>query len=138
MSGASLASPVNLQAIPWKDLKTGKLLGEGAYGEVYLGNWNGREIAIKKLILKKLPAHLAKDFEREAKIMAECGQSPHIIQLLGICTEEGQYSMIMEYMKRGSLNEVLSDLDIDLPWELRFRMAFAIGKGLSYLHEREI
>ena len=106
MSGASLASPVNLQAIPWKDLKTGKLLGEGAYGEVYLGNWNGREVAIKKLILKKLPASLAKDFEREAKLMAECGQSPHILKLFGICTEEGQYSMVMEYMKWGPLNEV--------------------------------
>ena len=48
MSGALLTSPVNLQTIPWKDLKTGKLLGEGAYGEVYLGTWNGREVAIKK------------------------------------------------------------------------------------------
>src|SRR3984885_16254455 len=105
-------SAAGLQTIPSKDLKTGKLLGEGAYGEVYLGNWNGREVAIKKLILKKLPASLAKDFEREAKIMAECGQSPHIIQLLGICTEEGQYSMIMEYMKRGSFHDVFRDLDL--------------------------
>ena len=106
MSGSSIASSVNLQTIPSKDLKTGKLLGEGAYGEVYLGNWNGREVAIKKLILKKLPASLAKDFEREAKLMAECGQSPHILKLFGICTEEGQYSMVMEYMKWGPLNEV--------------------------------
>src|ERR1700733_14909271 len=140
MSAPSIAAPVNLQTIPWKDLKLGKLLGEGAYGEVYLGSWNGREVAIKKLILKKLPASLAKDFEREAKLMAECGQSPHILKLFGICTEEGQYSMVMEYMTKGSLNDVLSDEDIDLPWNpLRFRMAIDIGKGLAYLHnEREI
>ena len=67
-----MATPLseNLPAIPSKALQLDELIGEGSYAEVYRGKWEGREVAIKKLKLKKLPAHLAKDFDKETKIMA--------------------------------------------------------------------
>jgi len=129
----------NLQTIAWQDLQVGELIGQGGYGEVYKGKWNGKEVAIKQLLLKKLPGHLLKDFDNETKIMAECSKCRQIIKLFGVCMEAGRYAMVMDYMAKGSLYEVLHDETIDLPWNpLRLQIAVDIGKGLAYLHDREI
>ncbi len=132
MSNPSKATSGELQFIASKDLKVGELLGEGAYGKVNRGVWQGREVVIKKF--KELPKLLVQSFKTEAKTLAECGQkSPHIIKLLGFSNENGQISLVMEFMK-SSLQGVLGDQSIDLPWDLRLRIAAAIAKGLSYLH----
>jgi len=36
----------NIAVIPSISLQQDKLLGEGGYGQVYLGKWNGGEVAI--------------------------------------------------------------------------------------------
>ena len=45
-------------------IKVGKKLGSGNFGEVYIGTWNGSEIA-----LKKLSEGQAEEFEREASLL---------------------------------------------------------------------
>ena len=127
-----------LQKIAWQSLSVGKALGEGAFGMVYRGNWQSIEVAIKQLHLKTLPEYLARDFEHEAKIMAQC-QFPNIVRLYGVCAEEGHYSMIMEYMPRGSLYHVLHHPDEKLPWNpIRWQIAMDIAKGLGFLHSQNI
>lgn len=127
-----------IQTIPWNTLQVEKLIGHGGYGEVFKGSWYGKQVAIKKLILKKLPEHLIKDFQTESKIMAQC-KCAQVINLLGICIEDGNYAMIMDYMAKGSLYKVLHDEQEELPWNpIRFRIAVDIGKGLAYLHSQNI
>ena len=67
-----MSSNPDLPNIAWKELQVGRLLGQGKFGEVYLGTWQGRQVAVKKLLLQNLPASMVKDFENETKIMAEC------------------------------------------------------------------
>ena len=129
----------NLAAIPSESLQLDELIGEGSYAEVYRGKWEGREVAIKKLKLKKLPAHLAKDFDKETKIMARCNGCAQIVKILGACSEVGQYAMVMEFMSKGALFDLLQDEEIELSWHpQRYQIAIDIGKGLSYLHNNEI
>ena len=130
--------PDALQNIAWKTLQVGGLLGEGSYGTVYKAIWYGKEVAVKKLHLKKLPADLIEDFDNETKIMASC-QSAQIVKLFGVCTEAENFAMVMEYMPKGSLYTILKDKSEALPWEpLRWQIALDISKGLAYLHGKEI
>lgn len=126
-----------LSKITWSSLQKNELLGNGSYGNVFHGTWNGKEVAIKELVLKKLPEKLIADFENETKIMASC-QSERIVQLFGACLEMGHYALVMEYMPKGSLYQLLQDSKIELPWSLRWRFALEIGEGLSYLHQKDI
>lgn len=130
-------SAFDLQVIAFQDLQLGELRGTGSHGEVYQGKWNGRGVAIKKFFLKKLTDPLARDFERETKILAEYGQKcPQIVKLIGICTEIGRCSLVMEEMEK-SLNTVLNDPNEYLPWiPHRFQIVRHIAKGLFFLHTK--
>ena len=128
---------MSLPTIAWKTLQVGDLIGNGSYGDVYRGSWNGKTVAIKKLLLKKLSDTLKEDFENETKIMADC-QSERIVRLFAVCNEVGNYAMVMEFMEKGSLYQLLHDEKVELPWSLRWRLALEIGEGLAYLHGKKI
>ena len=127
-----------LQQIAWSTVTVGALVGQGGYGDVYQGEWQGVNVAIKQLHLKTLSTSLLTDFEQEAKIMAQC-QFPHIVRLYGVCLQEGHTAMVMEYLSKGSLYHVLHDDKETLPWNpIRWSIALDIGKGLMYLHNQKI
>ena len=124
--------------IPWNSLKTGNRIGQGSYGEVFRGTWQGREVAIKRLELKTLPVPLAKDFNNEVNIMASCNCN-QLVKLFGVCTDKDHLALVMELMTRGSLHDVLQNPEIELPWKpLRGRIAQDIAKGIVYLHQKGI
>jgi len=88
--------------------------------------------------IKTLFVDLTADFEREAKLMAQC-QFSQVVELYGICQGPGHVAMVMEYLPKGSLYHVLHDSKETLPWNpIRWNIAIDMGKGLSYLHSQKI
>lgn len=135
-----LALPT-LQTIPWAAITfdpNKDLLGHGGYGDVYRGGWQNITVAVKQLYLKTLSSELVKNFEQEALIMARC-QFPYIVRLYGVCMESNHYALVMEYMSKGSLYDVLHNPTEVLPWNiLRWDIAIDMGNGLAYLHNQNI
>ncbi len=127
---------VQLEAIPSRDFSKGKFLGKGGFGQVYLGNWQATPIAVKELLVQIIDDQFLNMFKNEAQIMAQC-KHPNIVQMLGICAEEGKFAILMEYLEKGSLDKFLQRPE-DLPWNRRYSIAADIGKGLAYLHGRNI
>ena len=133
-----LPSLTTLTQIPWSDLKVGELLGEGGYGTVHHGQWQDIEVAIKQLHLKKLTGSLLEDFKQEATLMAKC-RFPYVTELYGVCTETNHFALVMAYLSKGSLYDVLHDTNETLPWNpIRWEISIEIGKGLAYLHGQQI
>ncbi len=130
-------SAPDLPLIQWHSLQAGQLLGKGGFADVYLGNWNGVQVAIKQLRVASLPGGVAEDFRAEAKIHAKLN-FPHIVRLFGITEEVGHFAMVLEYLPKGSLYDVLQDTKVQLPWPLRWEIALDVGKGLAYLHNAQI
>ena len=128
----------DLQSIRWDDLKTVRVLGKGSFATVYLGRWQGSDVAIKQLNVAHLPAGVNDEFVREAVIHAKCSASPRIARLYGITQEPGHFALVMEYMPKGSLYDVLDDKRIELPWPTRWDIAIDVGTGLAYLHGAKI
>ncbi|KAJ3337005.1 hypothetical protein HDU93_001767 [Gonapodya sp. JEL0774] len=118
--------------VPYSELKLEKKLGGGAFGEVYLGWWRTDKVAIK--ILK---GGDNKEFMNELKLMAKL-RHPNAIQLMAVCLEAGHHALIMEYMSRGSLFDVLANQRVELDWPRRFRFASDIAKGMAYLIGQKI
>jgi curved DNA-binding protein CbpA len=141
---ASSSSDIHLAfKIPYRDLSLGRPLGEGAGGKVFEGMChNIGKVAIKQIedagglqILRGISARQA--FMQEAQMMGRL-QHPNLARLWGVSggEEEGHhYSMVMEYMSKGSLFDVIQRRE-RLSWRQRWQIAVDVGQGLAFLHGR--
>eukprot|EP00049_Salpingoeca_infusionum_P012682 m.233685 g.233685 ORF g.233685 m.233685 type:complete len:935 (-) comp15247_c0_seq1:450-3254(-) len=89
-------------------------LGQGHFGVVYAGEATGilpdeemTRVAIK--MLSDDSAAATEDFMKEFDIMRAIDGSDKIVRLLGVCTKDMPFCMIMELMSRGDLKTVLRD-----------------------------
>ena len=77
--------------LAYKELKLGKLLGRGAFGEVRLGTYRGYYVAVKHLISIKhsrggsagLEAEEVEEFRKEAELMKNLSSHDNVLALVG-------------------------------------------------------
>ncbi|XP_009904369.2 proto-oncogene tyrosine-protein kinase ROS [Dryobates pubescens] len=105
----SQAEIESLPAFPRDKLNLHKLLGSGAFGEVYegtavdiLADGSGESRVAVKTLKKGATDHEKSEFLKEAHLMSKFDH-PHILKLLGVCLlNEPQY-IILELMEGGDL-----------------------------------
>ncbi|KAL7588824.1 hypothetical protein Lser_V15G36944 [Lactuca serriola] len=111
-------------------------LGRGSFGIVYKGII---ESPMKMVAVKKLKKELAQEGEREFQTeMKVIGRTHHrnLTRLLGYCCDGPERLLVLEYMTRGSLADVLFHYKESKPcWTERIRIALDIAHGIFYLHE---
>ena len=111
-------------------------LGQGAFGVVYRGKWQGNAVAVKQLLEEMMvDADKVADFKREADIIGAL-RHPHIVILYGAVMDAAPYCMVMDLMEM-SLHQLLAS-PAELLWPERYRMGKEIGLGLNYLHSQKI
>lgn len=111
------------------------LVGSGGFGDVYKAQLkDGNVVAIKKLI------HVSGQGDREFTAeMETIGKIKHrnLVPLLGYCKVGEERLLVYEYMKYGSLEDVLHDrkkIGIKLNWPARRKIAIGAARGLAFLH----
>ena len=111
------------------------LVGKGGFGDVYKAQLkDGSTVAIKKLI------HISGQGDREFTAeMETIGKIKHrnLVPLLGYCKVGEERLLVYEYMKFGSLDDVLHDpkkSGIKLNWSARRKIAIGAARGLAFLH----
>ncbi|GCC37261.1 hypothetical protein chiPu_0015763, partial [Chiloscyllium punctatum] len=72
---------------------------------------------------------------KEGKMMNELNHD-RIIKLIGVILEDGNYSLVMEFMENGNLLQLLQSVPI--PLSVKGRVILEIIEGMSYLHEMRI
>jgi serine/threonine protein kinase len=122
--------------IPRGDLVLNERIGRGASGEVCKGLFRGTEIAVKRIITSNVNKSVIEAFELEVAVM--CGlRHPNIIMFMGSCYDPNSQEMLlcMEYMGRGSLNDVLHNSNINLSYEMKLHLAAQAAQGMNFLHQ---
>ncbi|KAL5974067.1 hypothetical protein ACLOJK_030729 [Asimina triloba] len=111
------------------------LLGRGGFGPVYKGVLDdGRMIAVKKLSLEKSQQGES-EFLSEVRLITSI-QHKNLVRLLGCCSDGPQRLLVYEFMKNGSLDEIVYGKSNQfLDWKMRFQIILGIARGLQYLHE---
>ncbi|XP_035765077.1 proto-oncogene tyrosine-protein kinase Src isoform X4 [Neolamprologus brichardi] len=116
--------------IPRESLRLDIKLGQGCFGEVWMGTWNGTtQVAIKTL----KPGTMSPEaFLQEAQVMKKL-RHEKLVQLYAVVSEEPIY-IVTEYMGQGSL---LDSLKGDMGKMLRLPqlvdMASQIASGMAYV-----
>ncbi|CAA2964601.1 G-type lectin S-receptor-like serine threonine-kinase LECRK3 [Olea europaea subsp. europaea] len=139
ISDVELIEGVNLRAFTYPGLVEAtnefkEELGRGASGIVYKGILSdNRSIVAVKRLDKELEKG-QKEFETEMKVI---GKTYHhnLVRLLGYYREGANWLLVYEYMKNGSLADILFNQENRLCWEERIRIAREIARGILYLHE---
>ncbi|KAM0836424.1 hypothetical protein ACQ4PT_062335 [Festuca glaucescens] len=130
-----------------------RIIGQGAFGEVYMGVLGERIVAVKKI---HISVHTIDDklFRRELTSLMKISHE-NVIRFLGYCSNENQKAikqdgsgklifpsvlerlLCLEYIGNGSLDKHITDELRGLDWETRYEIIIGICKGLHYLHEEK-
>ena len=121
--------------INFSELKLEEVIGIGGFGKVYKGILSGYEVAVKaaRQDLSDDISEVLASVKQEAKLFWLLDH-PNIVQLIGVCLEEPNLCLVMEYLRGGSLNRVLSGKHI--PPAVICEWAIQIADGMNYLHNR--
>lgn len=150
-----MAAPPSLSSIPFSRLHEATagfstLLGEGATGEVFRGEFECTPIAVKRLKIPpgstpKLRQQLTRRFQAELGVLGAF-RHPRIVKLLGVAmtddaASEHPFALTFELLDGGSLADWLRGPDGEpalrfppLPVLARVDIALGVAAGLSYLH----
>ncbi|XP_047325631.1 probably inactive leucine-rich repeat receptor-like protein kinase At5g06940 [Impatiens glandulifera] len=105
--------------------------GGGSFGRVHIVTLpSGELVAVKRILNFGRSSSLKAEVKTLAKI-----RHKNIIKILGFCHSEDSIFLIYEYVEKGSLGDLMSKSDFQLPWKTRLRIAIGIAQGLAYLHK---
>ncbi|XP_023572236.1 fibroblast growth factor receptor 4 isoform X3 [Octodon degus] len=149
-----------LWEFPRDRLVLGKPLGEGCFGQVVCAEAIGMDpaqpdqtstVAVKMLKDNASDKDLA-DLVSEMEVMKLIGRHKNIINLLGVCTQEGPLYVIVECAAKGNLREFLRarrppgpDLSPDGPrssegplsFPALVSCAYQVARGMQYLESQK-
>ena len=119
--------------IEFADLEVEEVIGVGGFGKVYRGHYDGEEIAVKAA-RRDADDDLATIKERvlqEGRLFWLLNHQ-NVIQLRGVCLQEPNLCLVMEYARGGPLNRCLHGRkirpDVLIDW------AIQVARGMCYLH----
>jgi serine/threonine protein kinase len=119
--------------INYDEIALGKQVGVGSYGVVYRGKWKGVDVAVKCFIKQKLSERRMLEFRAEMAFLSEL-HHPNIVLFIGACVKKPNLCIVTEYVKQGSLRDILADGTIKLTWSQKLRMLRSAALGINYLH----
>eukprot|EP00730_Choanoeca_flexa_P012435 TRINITY_DN4273_c0_g1_i1.p1 TRINITY_DN4273_c0_g1~~TRINITY_DN4273_c0_g1_i1.p1 ORF type:complete len:593 (+),score=128.85 TRINITY_DN4273_c0_g1_i1:185-1963(+) len=113
--------------INFEDIRQLKWIGSGAHGCVFLGHYNGEEVAVKKF-------REASSILNEERHLKEL-KHENIVALKGVCRKPPVFCLVMEYCPK-SLYDVIQDTKIAAPLALEWSRQ--VAAGMHYLHRQNV
>lgn len=117
------------------------LIGEGSLGRVYRAELpDGKLLAVKKLDTSASMLQKDDDFLEAVSNISKLRHN-NIVELVGYCVEHSQHLLVYEYMRNGTLQDILhsgdagDELSKKFSWNVRVRIALGAARALEYLHE---
>lgn len=125
-----------------KLLKLGKCISKGGFGLVFMGEYKGRRVAVKKIRPDRSATSAEIELFLKEIIMMAVLYHPRIVEFVGVAWDNLRHlSAVTEFMDNGDLREVLHGFKLRgerLSWEThKATIALHIAEALSYLHSRK-
>ncbi|KAK1937101.1 putative serine/threonine-protein kinase drkA [Phytophthora citrophthora] len=124
--------------IPLDELKLEKVMSKGASGEVWMCQYGGQQVAVKRLLhAKSNKADEVQEFAEEIELNASLNH-PNIGRFIGVSWSSlNNLSMVVEYFPLGDLQHYLKAHGDLLSWAReKIHMAVGVARALEYLHTR--
>ncbi|KAJ6249674.1 mitogen-activated protein kinase kinase kinase 20 [Anaeramoeba flamelloides] len=133
-----ISSLKSFNEIQPEDIEISRRIGNGAFKEVFEGNWNGQCVAVAKLIEgKNFNEEQLNDFTQE--IMTVCNlDHPNIVKFYGgYINDTSKLMIICEFCQGGDLYDLLHSKK-DLNNKQKIQIAIDVANGIKYLHQNHL
>ncbi|EAL46950.1 protein kinase, putative [Entamoeba histolytica HM-1:IMSS] len=120
------------------EIKEEKKIGEGSFGVVYVGEFRGNKVAIKKIKQVEENEDKKKEFEKEVAMLDKF-RNEYIIHFYGAVFIPNKICMVTEFAKYGSIQDIMNKRNItEISKKIRIKFMIDGAKGISYLHSNGI
>nr|GEX30476.1 L-type lectin-domain containing receptor kinase VIII.1-like [Tanacetum cinerariifolium] len=111
-----------------------RVIGHGAFGTVYKGVLldSGEVVAVKRC--SHSGGQGMAEFLSELSIIGTL-RHRNLVRLQGWCHEKGEILLVYDLMPNGSLDKVLFESKMVLPWVHRSKILMGVASALAYLHQ---
>ncbi|XP_076085718.1 focal adhesion kinase 1-like isoform X5 [Mytilus galloprovincialis] len=117
-----------------------EVLGEGQFGDVYKGVWTDKDSEVHPVAVKTCKEEneetMTEKFLEEAFVMQQFDH-PHIIHLIGICSETRPVWIVMELAKHGEMRAYLQNNRPRLDLCTLLVYTCQLSTALSYLESKK-
>ncbi|OQR90882.1 kinase, partial [Thraustotheca clavata] len=137
---------IELLRLDERSLIKSQSVAQGAFGEVWKGEYKGQAVAIKCMLPGKSSRNEILLLIEEIKLTSKL-DSPYIVNTIGASWRvPSELQMVIEWMDRGDLKNVLESTKPSVhgndapkfPWSEKLQSLLAIADGLVYLHSLDI
>ncbi|ELP87138.1 tyrosine protein kinase, putative [Entamoeba invadens IP1] len=123
--------------LDYHELKEEKKLGEGSFGIVFLGEFRGNKVAIKKMKLSDSESKM-QEFRGEVEMLDKF-RCDYLVHFYGAVFIPNKVCMVTEFAQYGSLQDLINHkLSSEIDMKLRLKLLVDASEGISYLHEAGI
>ncbi|XP_035268465.1 megakaryocyte-associated tyrosine-protein kinase [Anguilla anguilla] len=131
------SAEVELSKAGWlldiKKLTLGESIGEGEFGEVYMGEYMGQKVAVKNIKCDVT----AQAFLAETAVMTKL-QHRNLVQLLGVILDNGLH-IVTEFMAKGNLVNFLRTRGRSVIGKTQLlHFALDVCAGMEYLESKRL
>ncbi|KAJ4847857.1 hypothetical protein Tsubulata_000201 [Turnera subulata] len=112
-------------------------IGEGGFGVVYKGWFQGSSLAVKVLSVEIESMHGEREFISELAALANI-RHENLVRLKGCCVDGAKRYLVYDYMENNSLAHTLLGQEqnrMNFSWEARRNISVGVARGIAYLHE---
>lgn len=126
---------VNLEEINRSDITFIEPLASGSYATVFLAEWKQKQVAIKHIIFNEKNTRKKCEFEQYVMEQLNDSHATNVVKFYGGMSTKTHYSIVMEYLEKGSLFDLFYSQQAPNWQETRYHFLLDMTKGLNYLHK---
>ena len=110
-------------------------LGTGFFSEVF----KVRHLGTGHVMVLKMNKQQSNtlNMRKEIQLMQKLNH-PNILKFEAVCIHGGQLHALTQYIDGGTLEDLVQNLTVELPWSQRLGLGLNITHGLQYLHSQFI
>jgi Protein tyrosine and serine/threonine kinase len=118
-----------------RNVVLGEVLGEGAFGKVYVGEYDDAKVAVKQI---------GSSSDDNSELLHELDmlttiRSPYIVEFLGVALlEDRSMGMVMELCSLGSLDKMLRERGSQISEQGLIQCCLHIAKGTKAIHSASV
>mmetsp|Transcript_9763 Transcript_9763/g.17622 ORF Transcript_9763/g.17622 Transcript_9763/m.17622 type:complete len:660 (+) Transcript_9763:59-2038(+) len=124
------------EIVHWDELQIVQGISTGSFGEVFLANYDGREVSVKRCILGddgSMTEEQLRNLEREINTYRTLDH-PCIVKYIGCVLENPNLAILTEYLPNGNVFDLLYTHRVSLQAAYRLKIASQVALALCYMH----